>query len=215
MESASSSEPRDQEEGDEGMKASARITWVAAAVLLASCVAPSYISQRDSAVGFNGGFEIGAGGYPVNWTFSESPINAGDMIVSLDPMEARDGKQSLKMEVLDAQPAARLYYQIWSKPAFSARAAVVPGKEYRIAFWYKDVGAGMHMRWVMTSADYQQHFRHSDMLPAGTPTGEWQHVEERILVQEGEALIELIFVATSPGVFWCDDVRVEGGAETG
>ena len=186
-----------------------RIFAILALFVVAACASHSFVTKRDEAAGFNGSFEIADSGYPVNWSFSESPLQSGDMIVSLDTQIVRDGQQSLRVEVLNAQEAKEFFYQVWTKPAFSARTAIQPGKGYRISLWLRDLGAKVHVRWVTTSSDYQKHYRHRDMLESEELSEEWHCAEDYLTVEKGEALLDLVFVATAPGVFWCDDVKVE------
>ena len=134
------------------------------------------------------------------------------MIVSLDGDDAHDGKQSLRVEVLSTRPSSRVFYQVWSKPSFSTRTAVEPGKQYRISCWYKNKGSRLHMRWVTTSDDYQVHHRHRDVMDTAEIADQWHQVEELICTEHctehNEHLLELIIVATDPGVFWFDDVAI-------
>jgi len=189
-------------------RSAATSTWLAAMLLLSACVSTSLIFKRDAAAGLNGSFEIAEAGYPVNWTISGLPIQRGEATVSLDDEVAHDGRQSLRVEVGSTHPSNRVFFQVWSKPSFSARTVVQPGKRYRISFWYRNEGSGLHVRWVTTSGDYYVHYRHRDVLETAEVVGEWQQVEDTIDVEGDEYLLELIFVATEPGVFWCDEVVV-------
>jgi hypothetical protein len=192
------------------MKSWATVTAaLVTAALLISCAAPSYIVRRQPNAGLNGSFEVVSTGYPVNWSFSASPIQDGSMVVSLDGENVQDGSQSLKIEARSDSQAGEVFYQVWSKPSFSARTSVQAGKLHRIGFWLRSLGAEVHVRWVTTSEDYQQHYRHKDLVAGDLPEGEWVLIEDFVTIEDSEALLELIFVATRTGVFWCDGVQVE------
>jgi hypothetical protein len=177
--------------------------------LLTACALPRYIMQSRPDTAWNGSFEIVEAGYPVNWRFSQPPIEQGDMILVLDREVVHEGQQSLRVEVRRAPPGPVVFQQVWTRPSFSTRATIEPGTRYRVSFWLRNEGAKVHVRWVTTSSDYYQHFRHADMLETNLATAEWTLVEDEIRAEEDEQMLELVFVASEPGLFWCDDVRVE------
>jgi hypothetical protein len=188
---------------------------LAVLVLLAACASPRYIIYSRPATAWNGSFEIVESGYPVNWSFSQSPIEQRDMILVLDRGVVHEGQQSLRVEVLRAAAGREVFQQVWAKPSFSTRATIEPGSRYRLSFWLRDERAKVHVRWVTTSKDYQKHSRFRDVLETSLATAEWTLVEDEITAEEGEQLLELIFVVSEPGLFWCDDVRVEEVAGDG
>lgn len=177
--------------------------------LLAACASPRYIIHSRPATSWNGSFEIVESGYPVNWSFSQAPIEQRDMSVVLDREVVHEGQQSLRVEVLRAVAGPEVFEQVWAKPSFSTRATIEPGSRYRLSFWLRNAGAKVHVRWVATSKDYQRHFRFRDMLETSLASADWTRVEDEITAKEGEQLLELIFVVSEPGLFWCDDVRVQ------
>jgi len=72
------------------------LTLALASIMLVSCQSNELV-RSDHSVGLNGGFELTAAGYPVNWAFGPNPESIESFRVSIDTTRSVEGSNSLRI----------------------------------------------------------------------------------------------------------------------
>ncbi len=203
------------------MKISAFRVAAGAAIILIAAILNGcnryIVRETNESAGFNGGFEIVNAGLPVNWYLPEG-IKQGEVEISLDPEDAVEGKQSLKLLVHRADPAG-----IWpSARLFQVFQPAKANHSYKVSFWLKNQGCDVRL--IIRNEGKDPVFGPSEAVKkdlAGHPpiektlgeeetgTNTWRQFEFIYAVPETDGSIRFEMNIMQPGTLWLDDVRIE------
>jgi hypothetical protein len=90
---------------------------------------------RDSSAGPNMGFEFSLNGLPANWILYDPP--QADYTISLDTMNPKEGKQSLRFDIRKCPEEGRVNYTGFTNEFPELTKA---GGRYKLSFWIKNRG---------------------------------------------------------------------------
>ncbi len=172
---------------------------VLVALVLASCGANEQVVS-DRTAGLNGGFELLADGFPVNWAFAPNPASDDSYRISVDSSDRVEGNQSLR--VTSSRGTSTKVFR-------SQRVLVETGKTYRIAYSVKGKGVSLEVRRTTMNSSGTTNIRSDIIGKLSSSSPDWVYQEEILAVAAGEAKVFLTFLVDGAGVLWCDDVRIE------
>jgi hypothetical protein len=88
-------------------------------------------SLIDECLGLNGSFEKAKNNLPTNWlVYTQNTTGEGDFNISFDTNDAKDGTQSLKLDVKKCSDKGG-----WYSPGIAQEIPVKVNEEYKISFW--------------------------------------------------------------------------------
>ncbi len=165
---------------------------------------PMSIREKSESAGFNGSFEIEKSGLPVNWYIYYPPIKNGDAEISLDPMDAVEGSQSLKFIVHRADSRGG-----WTTAGlFQVRPAKAK-TSYKVSFWLKNQGCKISLL-IRSEKPKKAPPANRRVLGAqDTGTNTWRQFEYVYTVPNTYDNIRFELNIVQPGTLWIDDVRIE------
>lgn len=184
-----------------------------ALVALTGACDPISLREQDDAAGLNGGFEVVQqsrgiegvkGALPVNWYFHGRPLQNGDAELSLDPLDPPEGRQSLRLDVHEADSVGGE-----RTAGFFQVVPAEPLATYRVALWLKIRGARALVLIRSESASEATQGRVQPHDEAATGPDTWRRFEYIYGVPEGFDNIRFELDVTRPGTVWVDDVRIE------
>jgi len=156
------------------------VVLLIATVTLRRGCAPMSIREESKSAGFNGSFEIERSGLPVNWYFHYPPLKNKDVEVYLDPGNAADGNQSMKLTV------HRVAGSGWRSPGLFQVVPASALHTYKLTFWLKGQAGEV------------------SVFP-----NTWRQFECLYTVPDGYQNIRFELDIVRPGVIWIDDVRIQ------
>lgn len=160
------------------------------------------IAERDPSAGFNGSFEKTKHHLPLNWNIFAPSDYQKNYILSFDTLFVKEGKHSLKFEVLSVD-TTRLSQESRIPGMFNTIDAK-SGDEYKVSFWIKNSGCEFKIKvgvggGVMNS---------KDIINTKKDFTEWTYFEQEYTVPEHFPFFHFKLNILSPGTFWIDDVRL-------
>ena len=166
---------------------------------LISCTNMSEL-ESDPTAGLNGGFEITKNGLPVNWVmYTSNTVPKGDFEILMDETTFKEGKQSLKFEVVECSSMSG-----WHSPGFTNEFFERGRGTYRLSFWYKNHGATFRVQ-AGGVTPFEGEMKR--VIESSATTKDWKYVEHEVHVSE-EAHLRIELNVVQPGTFWIDDVQI-------
>ena len=164
------------------------------------------IREKSESSGFNGSFEIEKSGLPVNWYIYYSPIRNGDAELSLDSMDAVEGRQSLKF--IAHRGDARCGWT--TAGLFQVRPAKAK-TSYKVSFWLKNQGCRIRLVIDSETADSREPRAPIREIIDAEMTGDdtWREFVYTYTVPAHYSNIRFELNVLEPGTLWVDDVRIE------
>jgi|TARA_Y100000310_G_scaffold327633_1_gene394296 hypothetical protein len=189
---------------------------MAVAAFLSGCIRFS-VMQEDPSVGFNGGFEVARAGLPVNWFFPRIK-DKGDVEISLDTLDAVEGRQSLKLVVRKVDSVRGG----WAMPGLFQVRPARPGSTYRISFWRRN--RGCRIRVTIRNEGKDPLFGPSDAVKKDlaahprivvvlaeeeTGTRTWRQFDQAFALPQLDDHIRFELHIMEPGTLWVDDIQIQ------
>ena len=161
-------------------------------------------STSEKIIGINGGFEEVKDNLPLNWLiYSPKTIPKADFKITLDQKVYKEGMQSLRFDVLQANDGANGKYpgftnEFFEVGKFSGEAS------YKLSFWLKNTES----KFVIKAGSVSEKSGVMSVLKLGNETiSDWTYYEYDIYIPEGQWLrIQLNILEA--GTFWIDDVQI-------
>ena len=185
---------------------------------MTGCIIPG-TGEMDASVDENGSFEVVRNGLPVNWFMDRYAIRDGEVEFSLDPTEAVDGQQSLKL-VVHAVDDHR-----WAAPWFFRTGPAEPGATYAVSFWLKSTACVLDMVirnegkdplfgfGKLSEAEREDFAAHPPIrrvIGGGeTSADKWRQFRYVYRIPETDGSLRFELRVVRPCTLWIDDVRIE------
>lgn len=172
-------------------------------VVLSSCMKMSE-KESDAAAGVNGGFEVEKNGLPVNWMmYTPNTVPEGDFKIVIDQNEYKEGKQSLRFDVVACSSTGGRFSPGLTNEFFDSGEFKAEGI-YKLSFWMKNTGSKFK---VSAGGVSPQQGEMNVLIESDTDAKDWSYLEYEISILEGRHLrLELNILR--PGTFWIDDVQI-------
>jgi hypothetical protein len=161
------------------------------------------IAERDPSAGFNGSFEKIIHGLPANWTIYAASDYQKNYYLSFDTLFVKDGKQSLKFEVLSVDTSN--INQAWRRPGLNNRIDGTEGDIFKVSFWIKNSGCKFKIKIGVPGSDMNS----KDIINTKKDFTEWTYFEQDYTVQDHLPFFRFELNILSPGTFWIDDVQIK------
>ena len=157
---------------------------------------------KDETAGMNGGFEVTKNGIPVNWLmYTPNTVPDGKFEIILDNKEFKEGKQSLKFEVVECSSIGGRM-----SPGFTNQFDAEKGSTYKLSFWIKNNGTEFR---VMAGGVAPKTGEMKALLQTREQIKEWKLYEYDVPVAQEFDQIRLEVNILKPGTFWIDDIKIE------
>jgi hypothetical protein len=169
--------------------------------MMNGCFNPVVV-ERDPSAGFNGGFEKTKHGLPVNWYFYTSEEYEKSYKIILDIEIAKEGKQSLRFEVLSID-TLKIHEEKLAPGMFGLTDAEI-GEKYKVSFWIKNQGCEFN---INVGNQFFMFFSEV-ILETDENFTDWTYFEYEYTIPESNPGICYGLYFLSPGTFWIDDVRL-------
>lgn len=166
--------------------------------------------ERDPSAGLNGSFEVARSGIPVNWYVYHRPLEAGEATLTLDTLDAADGRQSVRIETRTVGGRG------WNAPGLFHVEDAVNGETYDVSFWLKQEGGRVGVR--ITSEKPESGGERQPITetfsPDSTGGGAWRRFTYTYTVPARYVDVRFELNVLSPGTVWIDGVSIEKATET-
>jgi len=169
-------------------------------LFLSGCFLNTSISEKDPSVGLNGSFEKTKHHLPLNWNIHAAEDYQKNYKLSFDTFFVKEGKQSLKFEILKVNPSE----QLSKKPGFSGYLEVKADEKYKVSFWVKNSGCNFKVTvFGLGSRNIKP------VISTNESYADWKYFEHIFAVPKQFSMVKFEVNIFSPGTFWIDDVRIE------
>lgn len=172
-------------------------------LVLGSCMKMSE-KESDAAAGVNGGFEVVKNGLPVNWLmYTPNTVPEGDFKIVIDQKEFKEGKQSLRFDVVACSSAGGRFSPGFTNEFFDSGEFRGEGT-YKLSFWMKNKGSKFK---VSAGGVSPKQGEMKVLIESDTDVKDWTYLEYEIsLAKERHLRLELNIL--QPGTFWIDDIQI-------
>lgn len=160
--------------------------------------------ETDKSAGVNGGFEITKNDLPVNWLmYTPNTVRDGKFKIVLDQSTFKEGKQSLRFDVINCSSTGGLY-----SPGFTNEFSEIGQFEgegiYKLSFWIKNSGT----KFRISAGGVSPHAGEMKVLvESDEQLADWTYFEYKINVPNDRHLRMELNVLQA-GSFWIDDVQI-------
>ena len=172
-----------------------------------SCLKPSMV-EKDTSAGFNGSFEKIIHGLPANWYIYAAFAYQKTYLLSYDTVNPKEGKQSLKFEVLSVDTSN--VYQSWRRPGIFETTEAQSGDQYMVSFWIKNKGCDFSIKVTSFGLGVYP----ENIVKTNRDFTDWTYFDYQYTIPDSSRSIRLELNIQSPGTFWIDDVRLDKLNET-
>jgi len=166
-----------------------------------SCTKQMSESVTDESAGINGSFEVIKNNLPVNWlVYTPNTTGEGDFDFSFDTKDAKEGKQSLKLDVKTCSAKGG-----WHSPGIAQEIPVKANEEYKISFWIKNSQSTFTVNINCVNAKQESKCL---TLASSESINEWKYYEYKYKVPKDMEKLRIEMNVVKPGIFWIDNIKV-------
>ena len=180
-----------------------KLTPILGLLTLIGCIQMSE-KETDKSAGLNGGFEVTKNGLPVNWLmYTPHTVRDGDFEIGFDKNIFKEGKQSLRFDVINCSATGGLHSPGFTNEFFDSGKFEGEGN-YKLGFWIKNSGAKFRVE-AGGVAPYKGDMK--VLIESDEQIEDWKYFEYIInVLKERHLRMELNIL--KPGTLWIDDVQI-------
>lgn len=173
--------------------------------LLFGCFGKMSELEKDKSAGLNGGFEVFRNGLPVNWLmYTPNTVKDSDFKIVLDNEVYKEGKQSLRFDVIKCSPIGGRFSPGFTNEFFVSGKFEGKGS-YKLSLWVKNEGSKFKISAGGVSA---KKGNMTTLIEKTEQISDWKLLEYQIDIQNDNWL-RLELNVLQPGTFWIDDIQIE------
>ena len=180
-----------------------KLTLTLGLLVLTGCMQMSE-KETDKSAGLNGGFEVTKNGLPVNWLmYTPNTVRDGEFKIIFDKTVFKEGKQSLRFDVLNCNSTGGLHSPGFTNEFFDSGTFRGEGI-YKLSFWIKNDGSKYR---ITAGGVAPMEGEMKILIESNQQVENWKYLEYEISVPKDWHLRMQLNIL-QPGTFWIDDVKI-------